>query len=65
MTARKAAIDKFCRQCIEDPCSPGNWRQQVTLCTALSCPLYDFRPKTTSAIPESVLRWHKSEKGDF
>lgn len=59
------AINQHCKQCTADPCSPGTWRQQVTLCSVENCPLWNVRPKTTSAIPKSVLRWYGAEKGDF
>lgn len=44
MSLRKA-IDSMCKSCIYDS-SPGNgnWRQQVTACTAPKCPLYPVRP---------------------
>lgn len=44
MSLRKA-INDFCKYCIYDE-SPGNgnWRQQVTACTAPNCPLYPVRP---------------------
>lgn len=58
-------INDHCRQCIYDPCSPGSWRQQVTLCSVKSCPLYDVRPKSTSTIPESVLVWYGVDSGSF
>ena len=54
MSLRKA-INEKCKDCIYDKCAPGNWKQQVTLCSVKSCPLYEVRPKTTSSIPESVL----------
>jgi len=60
----RKAINQHCKQCIVDPCSPGTWRQQVTLCSVENCPLWDVRPMTTSAIPESVLRWYGAESGD-
>lgn len=59
----RTAVDKHCRQCIHDNLCPGTWRQQVTLCTAKECSLWHLRPKTASAIPESVLRWYGAEKG--
>lgn len=59
----REAIDRKCRDCVYDPCSPGSWRQQVTLCTVDLCPLHHVRPKTTSAIPESVLSWYGVETG--
>lgn len=58
------AINQHCKLCIVDPCSPGNWRQQVTLCSVENCPLWHVRPRTTSAIPKSVLRWYGAENGD-
>jgi hypothetical protein len=61
----RSAINEACKQCVVDPCSPGTWRQQVTLCSAFSCPLWHSRPKTASAIPESVLRWYGAAKGDY
>lgn len=48
MSLRKA-IDAKCRDCIYDPLSGlGNWRQQVTGCTATDCPLYPVRPVSKS-----------------
>lgn len=40
---RKAA-DNHCRSCIYDEAEPGTWRQQVELCTATDCDLYQLRP---------------------
>ena len=57
MSLRKA-INQMCKSCIHDPLSPGTWRQQVFLCSAKSCPLWDIRAKPTSAIPQSTLRWY-------
>ena len=59
----RQAINETCKQCIADPCSPGTWKQQVTLCGSFSCPLFEVRPRTSCTIPESVLRWHDSENG--
>ena len=46
----RAAINQFCRSCIYDP-RPGNghWRQQVSACTAVTCPLYPVRPKSSAS----------------
>ena len=57
MSLRKR-IEKKCKDCIYDPTAPGTWRQQVFLCSANSCPLWDIRAKPTSPIPESTLRWY-------
>ncbi len=47
----RQAINAMCKACIYDPHSgQGNWRQQVTGCTAsglhgaTKCPLFDVRP---------------------
>ena len=41
----RKAVDAFCRHCIYDEKSGfGTWRQQVTACTATTCPLYKVRP---------------------
>lgn len=40
----RAAINGKCRDCIYDPCAPGNWRQQVTGCTITPCSLHPYRP---------------------
>ena len=57
MSLRKA-INQKCKDCTYDFCSNGTWRQQVALCSVKSCALYDVRPKLTSPIPESILRWY-------
>ena len=57
MSLRKA-INQKCKDCTYDFASKGTWRQQVTLCSVKSCALYDVRPKPTSPIPESILRWY-------
>lgn len=46
--SRSAAINAFCKQCIYDRHAAGNWRQQVEACGACSCPLYEFRPKSSA-----------------
>jgi len=42
--SRAAAINAKCRECIYDPRSPGNWRQQVEACSSTNCALHPFRP---------------------
>ena len=44
----RKAINAKCRECIYDPNERGTWRMQVERCTALQCPLFDFRPKSSS-----------------
>lgn len=56
----RARINAFCKHCIYDEHSgAGNWRQQVTGCTAISCPLFAVRPlskpeKTPKTAPEQT-----------
>ena len=51
-------INNFCKECTYDDKAPGTWRQQVTLCGAKNCPLYDVRPKTSFAIPNSIKSYY-------
>lgn len=60
-TSLRQSVNDACKQCVYDPCAAGTWKQQVTLCSVETCPLWDVRPKTTSAIPEQVLRWYGVE----
>lgn len=47
---RAGAINAMCCMCIYDPVVTGNgsWRKQVEDCTSKTCPLYKYRPCTTS-----------------
>ena len=56
----RGAINGMCRSCIYDGAAPGNWRQQVTQCPCLDCPLYPVRPvskpeKRAKTGPESTI----------
>ena len=46
--SRKKAIEEMCKECIYDPAESGNWRQQVHMCENKECPLYLYRPKSSS-----------------
>jgi hypothetical protein len=48
----RKAINEFCRMCIYDPGQGGTWRQQVDACAAVTCPLYEVRPKVTKGRDE-------------
>jgi len=61
MASFRKRINQNCKDCIYDPYAPGTWRQQVTLCSVKSCAFHDVRPKTTSAIPKSVLSYYGVE----
>ena len=45
MTSYKNATRAMCKSCIHDPTQPGNWVEQVVMCTVLDCPLWKIRPK--------------------
>lgn len=60
----REAVNKHCAECTHDSYSPGTRLQQITLCSVNSCALWEVRPKTTSAIPESVLRWYGVKLAD-
>ena len=60
----RSAIDEKCKDCIFDELAKGNWRQQVTLCSVYSCPLWSVRPVSSAAIPESVLSYYEVKPGD-
>jgi len=57
MSLRKAVNGK-CKDCIYDDAAAGTWRQQVTLCSSLDCPLYEVRPQSKAQIPENVLTYY-------
>jgi len=59
MSLRKA-INQNCKECATDSAEPGTWLQQVTLCHITTCPFYNVRPKTSSAIPISVLSYYQA-----
>ena len=61
MASFRKRINQNCKDCIYDPYALGTWRKQVTLCSVKSCAFYDVRPKTTSAIPKSVLSYYGVE----
>ncbi len=51
-------VNENCKACIYDPYAEGNWRQQVTMCTALSCPIWEIRPitsKTADPLPRNPM----------
>ena len=64
MGLRKSINDK-CKDCIFDNCAAGNWRQQVTICSAKSCPLWEVRPTSSAPIPDRVLSYYGIETADF
>lgn len=40
----RAKINAKCIDCSYDPKGSGNWRQQVSACAVVDCPLYSVRP---------------------
>ncbi len=51
---RKAAMDQQCKDCICDTYAPGNWRDQVTLCTSFDCSLWDLRPVSSTPMSDAA-----------
>jgi hypothetical protein len=41
---RQGAISAKCKDCQYDIAERGNWKQQVTDCQGIDCPLYAYRP---------------------
>ena len=60
----RAAINAKCFDCIYDPAAAGTRRQQVTLCSCYSCPLWECRPATKAPIPQNVLDYYQVQPGD-
>lgn len=54
MSLRKP-IDDYCKECIYDPATEGTWRQQVSLCSVNSCPLWSVRPRPIQCTSNSKL----------
>lgn len=46
---RSQAIAADCRECTYDPAAAGTWREQVSICACVGCPLWPYRPLATSA----------------
>ena len=65
MASLRKRINQNCKDCIYDRHAPGTWRKQVTLCSVKSCAFYDVRPKTTSAIPKSVLEYYQVSDAEY
>jgi len=54
---RSEAIAAECRECTYDSAAAGTWREQVSICGCVSCPLWPYRPLASSA-----PAWIKSRK---
>lgn len=46
---RNEAIAAECRECTYDSAAVGTWREQVSVCGCVSCPLWPYRPLASSA----------------
>ena len=42
----RGRVDANCISCIYDPEGTGNWRQQVSACTVVLCPIHDVRARS-------------------
>ena len=50
---RSAAITAMCRDCCHDGQAAGTWRQQVSACSIVDCPLWKFRP-LAQGVPDCI-----------
>lgn len=48
----RAAVNATCKRCIYDPGASGNWRKQVSSCSAADCPLHPLRPISSARMRE-------------
>ena len=51
----REAINSKCKDCIFDDQYPGNWKEQVTACSSIDCPLWTVRPVTSGEAPSRLL----------
>ena len=61
----RSAINDKCKDCIYDPCAGGSWREQVTMCSAIDCPLWSVRPRISARaskkqVAKLVLRMERA-----
>ena len=56
-------VNQMCRECLYDQHSMGNWRQQISACTAYTCPLWEVRPIAAGHIPRSEPQSFKPAQG--
>lgn len=61
----RSAVNETCKSCSYDSSARGTWRQQITLCSVKSCPLWPHRPITSSGIPASVLEYYGADSPSF
>jgi len=59
----RAAINAKCKDCIYDDQAPGRWREQVSACHIVSCPLYPVRPTTKSPKEAKTVTFHGRPAG--
>lgn len=67
MASYKNATRAMCKWCIYDPHESGNWVEQVTMCPATECPLWQCRPQIKRSAQrqrKKLLRWMEVSKVD-
>ena len=67
MASYKDAVQNMCKSCIYDSREPGNWVEQVTMCTATPCPLWPVRrqiDKSDEKQRKKLLRLMEASKVD-
>jgi len=63
LVTRQDAIDAKCRDCIYDPYSKGNWKQQVHGCQIVTCALWPYRPRSRAPLSDAELQEDRSRSG--
>lgn len=52
----RKAVNAKCKDCIYDSCAKGTWREQVQMCTAIDCPLWEVRPQIKTLSEKQAKR---------
>ena len=67
MASYKKATRAMCKSCIYDSSESGNWVEQVTMCPATDCPLWQCRPQIKRSAQKQrkkLLRLMEVSKAD-
>lgn len=59
----RGSIDAKCKDCLYDPlCGGGSWREQITACSSVSCPLWPVRPLSREFTAAAAKTWREPTK---
>lgn len=54
---RQQAINAKCKDCLYDPLSGGGtWREQIAVCSSISCALWPYRPMPSGGVLANAPR---------